>query len=107
MLAINQAQRSISSSSGHASNNRGKARFLLFGALLGALVLFAASPVAFAQGSNGTIRGVVKDPAEAIIPGATVTLIDAQRGDERKATTSDSGTYVFPSVEPGAYTLRV
>jgi hypothetical protein len=107
MLAIHQAQRSISNSSGHASSNRAKARFLLFGALLAALVLFATSPVALAQGTNGTIRGVVKDPNGAIVPGATVTLINAQRGDERQATTSDNGSYVFPSVEPGAYTLRV
>jgi hypothetical protein len=52
------------------------------------------------------VRGVVKDPNGAVVPDATVTLI-GQRGEERKGTTSSSGTYVFTSVDPGAYTVRV
>jgi hypothetical protein len=68
--------------------------------------MFAAVPVTFAQGSSGTVRGVVKDPNGAVVPDASVTLI-SQRGAERKGTTSNSGAYVFTSVDPGPYTLRV
>jgi hypothetical protein len=106
MLPINQAQRSISSSFRRASGNIGKARFLLFGALLGVLTLFATVPVAFAQGTSGTVRGVVKDPNGAIVADANVTLISA-RGDERKTQTSDNGAYVFTSVDPGPYTVKI
>jgi hypothetical protein len=75
--------------------------------LLAALSLLAAAPGAFAQGgSSGTVRGDVKDPNGAVVPGATVTLVDA-RGGGRKATTNSSGTYVFTTVDPGPYTLRV
>jgi hypothetical protein len=68
--------------------------------------MFAAVPAAFAQGSSGTVRGDVKDPAGAVVPNATVTLVDA-RGGERKATTNNSGSYTFTTVDPGQYTLRV
>jgi hypothetical protein len=96
----------MTNSFGQASGSRGKARFLLSCLLLAALSMFAAVPVAFAQGSTGTVRGDVKDPNGAVVPNATVTLVDT-RGGERKATTTNSGTYTFTSVDPGQYTLRV
>jgi hypothetical protein len=74
--------------------------------LLAALSMFAAVPVMFAQGSAGTVRGDIKDPNGAVVPNATVTLVDA-RGGERKATTTSSGSYTFTSVDPGQYTIRV
>ncbi|HLM55596.1 MAG TPA: carboxypeptidase regulatory-like domain-containing protein, partial [Pyrinomonadaceae bacterium] len=106
MLVTDQARRLTTGSFGRASGGGVKAGLLLSCVLLGAVSLFAAAPAAFAQGSSGTVRGVVKDPAGAVVPNATVTLV-GQRGDERKGTTSDNGTYVFTSVDPGAYTLRV
>src|SRR5215212_4042034 len=106
MSATVQARQSMSNSSGQASGGRGKARLLLSCLLLAALSIFAAVPVAFAQGSAATVRGDVKDPNGAVVPNATVTLVDA-RGGERKATTTSSGSYTFTSVDPGQYTLRV
>ena len=49
--------------------------------------LYAAVPVTFAQGSAGTVRGDVKDPNGAVVPSATVTLIDEQTGSTRTTTT--------------------
>lgn len=106
MSATVQARRLTSNSFGQTSGGRGKARLLLSCLLLVALSMFAAVPVTFAQGSAGTVRGDVKDPNGAVVPGATVTLIDA-RGGERKATTTSSGTYTFTSVDAGQYTVRV
>lgn len=107
MLATDQARRLTTSSFRRASGGRGRAGLLLSYVLLAAVSLFASAPAAFAQGTtSGTVRGVVKDPAGAVVPNASVTLI-GQRGDERKAATSDAGVYVFTSVDPGAYTLRV
>ncbi|HEX8338570.1 MAG TPA: TonB-dependent receptor, partial [Pyrinomonadaceae bacterium] len=104
MSATVQARRLMSEGFGQAC--RGKARLLLRCLLLAALSMFAAAPAAFAQGSSGTVRGDVKDPNGAVVPGASVTLMSA-RGDERKATTTSSGTYTFTSVEAGQYTIRV
>ena len=106
MSATVQVRRLMSHSFGQASGGRGKARLILSCLLLAALSMFAAVPVTFAQGSSGTVRGVIKDPNGAVVPDATVTLV-SQRGAERKATTSNSGAYVFTSVDPGPYTLRV
>jgi hypothetical protein len=106
MLAINRAHHSISNNSSHASGGGRRAGLFLCGALVAALALFASAPIAVGQGASGTVRGVVRDPKGAIVPGAAVTLID-QRGAERKAKTSDDGVYVFTSVDSGAYTIRV
>ena len=90
MSATVQARRLMSNSFGQASGSRVRARLLLSCLLLAALSMFAAVPVTFAQGTSGTVRGVVKDPNGAVVPDATVTLVGA-RGDERKATTSSTG----------------
>src|SRR5262249_1514346 len=73
---------------------------------LATLVLFLlslASP-SFAADS-GSIRGVITDPAGALIRGATVEL---RRGDSRAATviTDATGSYRFSGVAPGRYTVR-
>ncbi len=106
MSATVQARQSTSTNFGQAPGRRGRARLFLSCLLLAALSMFAAAPVTFAQGSAGTVRGDVKDPNGAVVPNATVTLIDA-RGGERKATTTNSGSYTFTSVDPGQYTVRV
>lgn len=106
MSATALARHPMSNGFAHAPGVRGKARLLLSCLLLAALATLAAVPVTFAQGSSGTVRGDVKDPNGAVVPGAAVTLIDA-RGGERKATTTSSGTYAFTSVDPGQYTIRV
>jgi hypothetical protein len=55
-------------------------------------------------GIVGTVRGTVKDDTGGIIPGATVTLLDAS-GKMTKTTTGGDGTYVFRGVPPGTYSL--
>lgn len=103
MLTTNHSRRLKN----HASSSRGRAGLFAFSSLLGILCLLAATSVSFAQGNSSTLSGVVKDPNEAVVPGAVVTLVNAQRGDQRDTKTNDDGRYVFTSVDPGAYTLRV
>ncbi|MCA1616957.1 MAG: carboxypeptidase regulatory-like domain-containing protein, partial [Acidobacteria bacterium] len=75
---------------------------------LACLLLLLAAPSAHGQtGGGATLRGVVKDPGGAVVPGATVTLVSTTRGDQREAKSSGDGTYVFTSVDPGTYTVRV
>src|SRR5918912_1809019 len=107
MPTASHAQRSTHSNSKCSSNDRGKARLFLFGSLLSMLILFASATALFAQATSSTLRGVVKDPQGAVVPTATVTLTSVQRGDERQVKTSDDGAYVFTSVDPGPYTLKV
>ncbi len=64
--------------------------------------------VAFAQGTRGTISGVVTDQSGAVIPNATVKLVDVARGTEvRTVQTDDNGAYVMIEIEPATYNLIV
>jgi Carboxypeptidase regulatory-like domain len=75
----------------------------LLGALLG--VLFSAS--LFAQANFGRILGTVTDQTGAVLPGATVSVIDTQRGLARTLTTDQAGEYNAPTLTPGTYNIRV
>ncbi len=72
------------------------------------LLIAIGAMSAFAQGTRGTIRGTVTDPNGAIVPGATVRLLDAIRGTEvRSVQTNNSGGYQFLEVEPSTYNIIV
>jgi hypothetical protein len=62
---------------------------------------------AHAQGTTGALRGTVTDPQAAVVAGATVTAQNEATKVEDKTTTTSAGTYVFPNLLPGKYTLRV
>ena len=61
--------------------------------------------VAWPQASTSTVRGTVHDQAQAVIPGATVTLTNTATAVARTTTTNEAGLYVFPATTPGAYRI--
>jgi Carboxypeptidase regulatory-like domain len=64
--------------------------------------------VGFAQGTRGTIRGLVTDPNGAVIAGATVTLIDVARDQEvRTVVSNEKGEYQFLEIEPAVYNIVI
>src|SRR5260370_4695003 len=67
--------------------------------------LFAANLPA--QSIYGTLTGIVSDPSQAVIAGATLRLRDQQAGSQRDTVTNSDGYYTFVSVPPGAYPLTV
>jgi len=79
---------------------------LLLSATLGVLGVLLFSVSLFSQGSNGRIVGTVIDQSGGVISGATVTLIDKDRGVARVLTTDDAGEYNAPQLLPGTYTVR-
>ncbi len=69
-------------------------------------VVFA--PVAvWAQASSATVRGPVRDQAQAIIPKAKVTLANTSTNVARETESNEAGIYVFPGVTPGPYRITV
>lgn len=74
-------------------------------ALLAFLLLLAASVLA--QGPTGEITGVVMDTSQAVIPGATVSVLNPQTGASRRITTNDAGVFTFPALPPGTYRVTV
>jgi hypothetical protein len=75
--------------------------------VLGVTVLIAVTSVSAQVTGSATLRGILKDPRGAVVPSATVTLINEATKDERKTTSNDEGQYVFTAVIPGTYTLKV
>jgi len=76
--------------------------------LLGAMfaLLLLCVPV-FSQGSFGRILGTVTDQSGGVISGATVIVMDTERGINRTLTTDDAGAYNAPNLTAGNYTVHV
>lgn len=75
----------------------------------GALCLLLLSTTsAFAQGSTtGTIRGSIQDPTGGVLPGATITLVNAGTKALQTHVSDERGQYLFAGLFPGNYDLRV
>ena len=77
-------------------------------AVLSFAVLLLLAPLAPAQNMiSGEIDGTVTDPTGASVPDATVTLTSVDSGTSQTTTTGQSGSFVFPLLRPGNYTLAV
>jgi len=76
-------------------------------AVLLCLVMWAPFSVmsATAQSTNATVTGTVADSSGAILPGVTVTAQNVQTGVVTTTVTNESGSYGFPSLQPGTYKL--
>jgi hypothetical protein len=85
-------------------DGRSKNAVQLLGGLFAVLLLCLP---AFSQGSFGRILGTVSDQSGGVIAGATVTVLDVDRGVTRTLTTDDAGAYNAPNLTPGNYTVRV
>jgi hypothetical protein len=71
-----------------------------------ALAVAAFATSALAQ-SAGSFRGNVTDTTGAVVPGATVTLVNEATKFTREGVTNDTGGFFFATVDRGLYTLRV
>ena len=67
------------------------------------LLCLAAVPLA---AQNAAVVGTVRDPQQAVISGATVTLSNLDSGVAQTTKTDISGNYEFPFVRPGKYSLK-
>src|SRR5689334_15864534 len=77
----------------------------LFGALLIGIVLGFASP-ATAQVLYGSVVGTITDQTDAVVPNASVSLINKETGVSRETLTDNSGRYSFVNVLPGHYDVK-
>jgi len=75
------------------------ARLVLLGLLL--------TTTALAQSNKGAIVGTVKDPNDALVPNAEVTVTSVKTGEVRTADTTDEGTFTVTNLDPGAYNVVV
>src|SRR5207237_9070238 len=80
-------------------------RFLLACAF--ALTLGAGAAMAQADSTTANLSGFVRDPAGAVVPGATVTARNAEKNVVRTATSNDEGFYQLVRLPPGTYEVSV
>src|SRR6266404_1115943 len=80
-------------------------QFTLVGLVL--LAICGKTPVAAQTANTAIVLGTVTDKAAAVVPDAKVELVNLATNDTKTVTTNSSGQFAFPSVAPGAYTLKV
>ena len=56
-------------------------------------------------GGVSNISGTIQDPQGAVIPGATVTLLDDKGNALQSRTTNDEGKYSFENIDTGSYSI--
>src|SRR5262245_41777453 len=68
------------------------------------LLILLGSSLMFAQ-VNASLTGTVSDTSGALIPGVEVTARNVSTGISDNRLTNETGNFVFPSLQPGTYTL--
>ena len=72
------------------------------------LIALMSPKAAMAQATaSGTVLGTVSDSAQALVPGAEVTITSKSTGSERTMLTSGVGAYRFDLLSAGSYKLTV
>jgi Carboxypeptidase regulatory-like domain/TonB dependent receptor len=94
---------SLSSSSKKSRGVHFRKAMQLMGGIIGVLLL--CLPL-FSQGSFGRILGTVTDQSGGVVSGATVTVVDTDRGVTKSLVTNEAGEYNAPTLNPGKYKVR-
>ena len=74
--------------------------------VLALVALFATGAIASAQSQTGEIFGKATDSSGAVLPGVTVTVTGPVLLQPLTAVTSETGTFQFPRLEIGTYTVK-
>lgn len=73
-----------------------------------AMLLGVGAAPAWSQAtSSSTVAGQVTDESSAVVPGAAITLTDADTKAARTTTSNETGRYIFVNVPPGTYDISV
>src|SRR6059036_3465542 len=85
-----------------------KTRVFPAGSLFATLISLALfSALSFAQTGTGSVSGTVRDANRGVVPGADITITNADTNVSRKGISSDVGTYYIGALPLGPYTLTV
>jgi hypothetical protein len=70
-------------------------------------LLVAVAATGLSQTTATSLRGIIKDPSGAVIPGAKITLTDNASGRKIETTSNGAGEYVLAQIPPANYTIVV
>jgi hypothetical protein len=68
-------------------------------------LLLCISALAQGTGASGDITGTVTDPNGAVLPNATVTATDAEKGIKRSANSDSNGRFSITGLAPSIYNV--
>jgi Carboxypeptidase regulatory-like domain len=71
------------------------------------LCILSTATLVFSQSATTSLRGIVKDPSGALVPGAKVTITDSDTGRTYTATANSAGQYEFAQINPAKYKITV
>jgi hypothetical protein len=74
---------------------------------LGLVLVFGSMTPVWAQFTTARLSGVVSDPSDAVVAGATVTVLDLGTGYTQTTNSTPAGQYLFPSLPVGTYQITV
>ena len=57
--------------------------------------------------ASATLKGIITDPNDAVIAGASVTATNTEKGISRTVTTNAEGAYHIPVLPPGTYRIEI
>src|SRR5271155_5542735 len=69
------------------------------------LALLAFVPVAPAQSVSGNMAGTVVDKAGAVVPNASITIVNTDTGFTKTLTANEQGEFLFVDLPPGSYNV--
>jgi len=83
-------------------------RTMQWTSLLLLLCLVALAPSrSLAQAIFGSVDGTVTDSSGAVVPNASITITDTDKGTTRVITSSDSGTFLVHDLIPDHYQFKI
>ena len=74
------------------------------------ILLLIVSLLTFGQiayGQTAQVTGIITDSSAASVPGASITVTNADTGINRKAISTEDGNYTIPLLPPGTYNIQV
>jgi len=76
------------------------------GAMAAFVLLILIAVPAHAQ-YRASLQGTVEDTTGAVVPGATITLVDTETNRTITATSGDSGLFTFNELAPSKYSITI
>src|SRR6185503_18219756 len=71
------------------------------------VAVIAMTNPGLAQRTTATFAGIVTDPSSAVLPGASVQLVNEGTNAVTEKVTGETGEFLFDYVPVGSYTLKI
>ena len=71
------------------------------------VIILVFASVAMSQTNTSVVEGRVADPSGAVIRDSSVVLTSLRTSGALTTRTNETGTFVFPAVPVGSYSLKV